>query len=153
MKYLALALLLAVAVSGFSQVVLYEDSAELSWDPITVDANGDPLLPGDTVTYDVYYYDLAAPPTDVQDIAQLQYAGSTTATSYTVLFPTRREWAIGVRGTITDGGGTSGGTSRVAWSLIAGDVDIAAMGGPFYYTPLVPQGSQPPPQSLLDTRY
>lgn len=143
-------LLAAVAACAFTQVVLYQDNATLEWDAITTDAVGDPLLPDDVVTYDVYIYDNNAPPTDVQDVAQLTYYGSTTDLQMVIAFPDRREWVVGVRGTITDGGGNTGSPSRIAWSLIAGDVDIATMGGPFYYAPLAPAGQPASPINLRD---
>jgi hypothetical protein len=152
-RAIALALVLLVAACAFAQVVVYENSAILEWDAITQDANGDPLLPGDTVTYDVYFYDYGSPPLDVQDVGQLTYYGSTTDLSLTVVFPERREWIVGVRGTITDGGGTSGDPSAIAWSIIEGDVDIATMGGPFYYAPLAPTLQPLPPDNLRDQRY
>lgn len=153
MKRLALLSIMAVLVTAcaFAQVVLYQDTATLEWDAITTDSNGDPLLPGDTVSYDVYIYDNNAPPADVQDIALLTYYGTTSDTSMLILFPDRREWVVGVRGTITDGGGNTGDPSRVAWSLISGDVDIATMGGPFYYAPLVPTAQPSAPTNLRDS--
>ena len=150
-RVIVLAALLVVAVSAFAQVVVYQDTAELAWDAVTTDADGNPLLAGDTVSYDVYFYDLDNPPMDVQDIAALQYAGTTDQTALTVLFPERRRWVVGVRSTITDGGGTPGIPSPVSWSTDAGVVDVATMGGPFYYTPLVESGTAP--QNLGDQRY
>jgi hypothetical protein len=145
-------LLLLIAAVAFSQVVVYENSALLAWDPITTDANGDALLPGDTVTYDVYFYDYDNPPTDVQDISQLTYYASTDLTSMEVIFPSRKQWVVGVRGTIVDGGGTAGSPSAVAWSMIEEDVDVATMGGPFYYAPLA-LNSPSAPTNLKDQRY
>ena len=150
-RILILATIVLVAVSAFAQVVVYEDTALLEWDGITVDADGSALLPGDVVSYDVYIYDYSVPPLDVQDPAQLIYYGSTTDTALEITFPVRREWAVGVRGTITDGGGVAGTPSAIAWSVIEEDVDIATMGGPFRYVPRVP--SPPSPDNLRDQRY
>jgi hypothetical protein len=150
-RILILATIVLVAVSAFAQVVVYEDTALLEWDGITVDADGSALLPGDVVSYDVYIYDYSVPPLDVQDPAQLIYYGSTTDTALEITFPWRREWAVGVRGTITDGGGVAGTPSAIAWSVIEEDVDIATMGGPFRYVPRVP--SPPSPSGLRDQRY
>lgn len=150
-KVLFLFLFAFVVGSLAAQVVVYEDTAELEWDAVTVDENGDPLLPGDVVDYEVYYYDRNNPPVDVQDVAQLNLAGSTATTSFTITFPERREWVVGVRATITDGGGTAGTPSSVAWSNIEEDVDVATMGGPFFYTPLVQ--SLNAPDNLRDRRY
>lgn len=152
-RAMMLAVALLVAACAFGQVVVYENSALLEWDPIVTDANGDPLLPDDTVTYDIYIYDYGAPPVDPQDVAQLTYYASTTATSQEIVFPSRRQWVVGVRGTITDGGGTAGDPSAIAWSIIEEDVDIATMGGPFYYAPLAPTTQPVPPDNLRDQRY
>ena len=154
MKKLCIFLLLAfVACAGFAQTVVYDNSAFLAWDPVTVQADGSPRLAGDVVTYDVYFYDYNSPPVDVQNIAALQFAGSTLAATYEILFPDRRAWVVGVRATIADGGGTSGDPSPVAWSIILEDVDVAAMGGPFYYIPRSLTAPADKPTDLRDTRY
>jgi len=140
-----------VACVGGAQEILYQDQATLQWDPITADANGDPLLTGDVVTYEVYYYDANSPPTDVQDTAQLTYAGNTTLTELVVTWSVRREWVVGVRGYITDGGGNSGDPSLIAWSNVLEDVDVATMGGPFIYVPLAPTLSPAAPDNLRDS--
>jgi hypothetical protein len=146
-RVLMIAVALVVAACAFGQVVVYENAAELEWNDTNV------LLPDDSVTYDIYFYDVSNPPADAQDTAQLQYAGSVTdVTTYTIVFPERQEWVVGVRSTVTDGGGTPGTPSAIAWSNVLGDVDIATMGGPFTYVPLI-QGQALTPDNLRDARY
>lgn len=148
MKRLLLAgVLLAVALFASAQVVVYEDTAELAWNAPT-----ETLLPGDVVSYEVYYYDYSNPVIDNQNIAELIFAGATENETLTITFTDRKEWAVGVRSIVTDGGGTSGIPSILAWSINEGDVDTVAMGGPFYYTPLI-LGQASSPDSLKDQRY
>ena len=152
-KLSILAAFVLVACAAFGQTVVYQNTAMLGWDAVTTQPDGSPLLTGDTVNYQVYFYDRANPPADVQNVALLQYAGATAGTAYEIAFIERREWVVGVRATVTDGGGNAGAPSRVAWSNVEGDVDLVAMGGPFFYTPLVPAGTQAPPTDLRDMRY
>ena len=59
MKRLSITLLLALFVFGCvsAQQIFYRDQATVLWDAVTMDAQGDPFLPTDTVTYEVFVYD------------------------------------------------------------------------------------------------
>ena len=62
MKRIVFVLLLALGILACvtAQTVYYKDQATLQWDPVTVDAAGDPFLPTDLVRYEVYIYDYIA---------------------------------------------------------------------------------------------
>jgi hypothetical protein len=135
-KLLTIGALLILAVSCFAQIdqIHYLDNATLAWDPVTTDANGDPLLPDDTVTYEVYVYDYYNPPTDDQVIADLTFVGAPTTTEQVINFSgfARTGWAAGVRAVVTDGQGA------VYYSDIAWSYDPVAVNPiqPFLYVPL-----------------
>lgn len=154
-RYIVAAALLLVALFVSGQVVVYEDDARIEWEPTTRYDDGLSItfLPGDVLQYEVYYYDVDNPVIDNQDIAQLQYAGATTNTEYDFTFPDRRQWAVGVRSHITDGGGTSGPYSLIGWSNTEEAVNVAVMGGPFIFVPLFPMIAPAAPGSLQDQRY
>lgn len=155
-KLLLFLLLIFVAVAGFSQiVVVYEDTAELTWNPVTLFDDGSVIeyLPGDELTYSVYYYDVMNPVLDNQDVLQLEFAGSTTNNYLTIVFPIRKAWALGIASKFTDGGGTSGPQGRISWSTEEEYVDVAVMGGPFYIIPLSPVLPPEGPTGLRDLRF
>lgn len=146
MNRLALILLalVLVACAGFAQTVIYRDQATLQWDAVTSDANGDPLLPEDTVTYEVYIYDSALSIND-QLPANLIYIGETAATELVIVFPSRRNWYAGVRAKVVTGEPATF-YSAIAWSYDATKVADS----PFVYQPL---GSAAPaiPDNLRDS--
>lgn len=147
-RFILAAALLAVALFASAQVVLYEDTAVFEWD-----WEGADTLPGDVVSFDVYIYDYLNPVIDNQDVGALTFIGTTTENTLTFDFPERKEWAVGVRSTLTDGGGVSGDPSIIAWSIDEGSVDVVVMGGPFHYVPLIPSGNLISPDNLRDQRY
>jgi hypothetical protein len=141
--FILLAVLL-VSCSTFAQEILYRDSATLQWDAITTDANGDPLLPEDTVEYEVYIYDSALT-IDDQNVANLIAIGTTSLTEQLITFPSRRNWYAGVRAKLTDGSGYVT-YSEIAWSYE--EVPTVAV-GPFVYQPLASVPEKP--QGLRDS--
>jgi len=129
---LVLLLVLGVIACVGAQMVFYQNEATLLWDPVTTDAQGDPLLPTDVVEYEIYIYDYVEGVTDNQDIAQLTYVGTTTATELLIVFPYRTRWVAGGRCKVTDEGGNVD-YSLMAWSDNAIDT---GPDGPFLYVPL-----------------
>ena len=146
MKRLSIVLFLVflvVACAG-AQMVFYQDQATLMWDPVTTDAQGDPLLPTDTVEYEIYIYDYVEGVADDQDVALLTYVGATSATELLIVFPFRTRWVAGGRTKITDEGG------NVDYSLMAWSTNVVDTGpdGPFLYAPLP---RVPSPTGLRDS--
>ena len=145
MKRLALILLLClVAFVACGQQVFYKNQATLQWDAVTLDSAGNPFLPTDVVSYDVYIYDHVVGVADPQNPALLISIGNTTALEKLIVFPRRTTWAAGVRVKLTDLG-TNVTTSSIAWSYIVADADVVA--GPFLYSPF---GIPVKPKDLRD---
>ena len=142
-KLLAGAILALVLVScACGQEVIYKTSATLEWDAVTLDTAGDPLMPGDTIAYEVYIYSGAL--TDPQDVGVLTLVGTTSTTSLLIVFPRRAVWIAGVRVRLVDGGGNLS-YSTIAWSDVIAD---AGVDGPFVYSP---SGMPRKPQALRDS--
>lgn len=145
---LILAVLVAASLYAQVEQVHYIDGATLQWDAVSTDANGDPLLPEDVVSYDVYVYDYYNPPLDDQVVADLILVGSTSTTSLAIDFSgySRTAWAAGVRAVVTDGQGvvTEG---PIAWSYDAVATNPTA---PFLYIPLSGVLVLPPPTGLRE---
>ena len=127
---LILAALALVACVGGAQEIIYKDQATLQWDAVTTDAAGDPLLPEDAVTYDVYIYDSTLV-IDDQNPALLIHMGNTALTEMLITFPARRNWYAGVRAVVTTGEPATY-YSAIAWSYNVEDVALL----PFGYVPL-----------------
>ena len=134
MKRLISVLILALMVlaCASAQTVYYKDQATLQWDPVTVDAAGDPFLPTDVVEYEVYIYDYLQGVPDPQDAAGLTHVATTPATEQLIVFPYRTTWAAGGRTKVTDAD-SNVAYSPFAWSYVATDAGVA---GPFLYVPL-----------------
>ncbi len=140
---LILAALALVACVGFTQEILYRDTAIFIWDALTEDLNGDPLLPTDVVEYDVWLDDGSA--IDNQDLLQLTYVGRTAATQLLITFPIRVTWNAGVQYIVTPSGGPAV-YSEIAWSIE--EVPVTQT-GPFVYVPEL--DGLPIPQGLRDS--
>jgi len=145
MKKIALALLLClVAFAACGQQVFYKNQATLQWDAVTLDSAGNPFLPTDIVSYDVYIYDHVVGVADPQNPALLTFIGNTAALEQLIVFPKRTTWAAGVRVKLADSGANVT-TSPIAWSYIVADADVVA--GPFLYSPF---GIPVKPKDLRD---
>jgi len=145
MKKIALILLLClVAFAACGQQVFYKNQATLAWDAVALDSAGNPFLPTDVVSYDVYIYDHVAGVADPQNPALLISVGNTSALEKLIVFPRRTTWAAGVRVKLTDSGANVT-TSPIAWSYIVADADVVA--GPFLYSPF---GIPVKPKDLRD---
>lgn len=142
-RFLVVALLaLMVLACASAQTVYYRDQATLQWDPVEVDAAGDPFLPTDVVEYEIFIYDYIAGVADPQSIAELTYIDTTEAAEMLIVFPYRTTWAAGGRTKMTDAG-SNVEYSGLAWSYIPTD---AGPDGPFLYVPF------PTLRSLLGLR-
>lgn len=130
--FLALLMLFIVALTACGQSVYYKNEATLQWDAVTVDAAGNPLLPTDTLTYEVYIYDYNIGVADPQDTACLTFIDEIAAVEKLIVFPHRTTWAAGVRTKLVDGD-TNVTYSLLAWSYIPEDADVVS--GPFLYSP------------------
>lgn len=142
-RFLIVALLvLMVLACASAQTVYYRDQATLQWDPVDVDAAGDPFLPTDVVEYEIYIYDYIAGVIDPQNPAELMHVGTTNIAEILIVFPYRTTWAAGGRTKVTDAG-SNVEYSAFAWSYIPTD---AGPDGPFLYVPF------PTLRSLLGLR-
>jgi hypothetical protein len=145
MKRLALILLLCLVVfTACGQQVFYKNQATFQWDAVTLDSAGNPFLPTDVVSYDVYIYDHVAGVADPQNPALLISVGNTSALEQLIVFPRRTTWAAGVRVKLTDSGANVT-ISPIAWSYIVADADVVV--GPFLYSPF---GTPRKPAALRD---
>ena len=144
-KLMVVVLFVLVAFSLSCQTIVYKTQATLQWDAVTVDAEGEPLLPTDVVQYDVFIYDYIAGVADAQNVTLLTFVATTLNTEQLIVFPHRTTWAAGVRVRLSDAGGNIS-YSTVAWSYIVADADEVA--GPFVYSPL---GGPSKPSGLKDS--
>lgn len=125
-----------MAAACFAQTVdtvHYLDEGTLSWEAVTTDADGEPLLATDDVTYDVYMYN-AAESIDDQVVANLISVGGTSDTEMVLDFTglPRAMYYAGVRVVVTDAQGAVT-TSAIAWSYDPVATDPIQ---PFAYIPL-----------------
>lgn len=147
MKKILFGLILAlmVVIGACGQEVVYKNEATLQWDAVTVDADGNPLLATDTITYEVYLYDYNTGVADPQNVAELTFIDEVAATELLIVFPYRTTWAAGVRTKLVDGDSNIT-YSVIAWSYIEEDADSES--GPFLYSPY---GSPEKPEDLRDS--
>ncbi len=131
-RFLLVVLMVVTAMAASCQTVVYKSQATLQWDAVTVDSGGQPLLPTDVVTYQVYIYNYTLGVADPQNVAQLTYIATTSGLEQLIVFPSRAVWAAGVRVRLTDAGGNVS-YSTIAWSYVIADADVVA--GPFVYSP------------------
>lgn len=154
-KLFLLGIFLSVVMALTGQVVIYEDDAQLAWDATLTYTDGSLInfLPGDEMSYEVFYYDYNDPLVDDQTVGDLNFAGTTTGYTLDFTFPERRQWVVGVRSILTDGSGSSGTPSLIAWSTNEEAVNTVVMGGPFRYVPLILTSDPEAPDNLVDQRY
>ena len=143
--FLVLLMLFIVALTACGQSVYYKNEATLQWNAVTVDAAGNPLLPTDTLTYEVYIYDYNIGVADPQSTGELTFITGTPLLEQLIVFPYRTTWAAGVRTKLIDGDANVT-YSMLAWSYIPEDADLVS--GPFLYSPY---GTPEKPQDLRDS--
>lgn len=133
MKRLFLVALLALVALGCgAQTIYYESTPTLQWDAVTTDDQGNQFLPGDTVEYEVYAWDMAGGDPTVQPVTSMSFLAVVMGTEYQLSFDYRADWAVAVRTKHTDGGGNIV-YSDLAYSTVEGDT----ASGPFVYTPVL----------------
>jgi len=132
MKKILLIILLALIPSFvYAQVeILYNANPNLSWDSINEFSNGDPFLPEDIVSYEVFLWNTAMGNIEEQEIENLIYFGTTLNKQITLAFPNRYNWAAAVRVRVTD---ITGETVVSGLAYTTNTEDVAAL--PFTYTP------------------
>ena len=143
--FLVLLMLFIVALTACGQTVYYKNEATLQWDAVTVDASGNPLLPTDTLIYEVYIYDYNLGVATPQSTSELTFITGTPLLEQLIVFPYRTTWAAGVRTKLVDSGETTT-YSVIAWSYIPEDADVVS--GPFLYSPF---GTPAKPADLRDS--
>ena len=136
---------LFVGALACGQSVYYKNEATLQWDAVTVDAAGNPLLPTDILTYEVYIYDYNLGVADPQNTGDLTFITGTPLLEQLIVFPYRTTWAAGVRTKLVDSGETTT-YSSIAWCYIPEDADVVS--GPFLYSPF---GTPAKPLDLRDS--
>src|SRR3990167_3911993 len=104
-KLIVFVLLLVAALAG-AQTVLYRDQA-------TTDAQGNPLLPTDVISYEVYIYDYTIGVADPQNVVLLTFVAVMPTLEQLIVFPYRTVWAAGVRTRLVDAG------ANVSYSALA----------------------------------
>ena len=131
MRRLLILTLFLVTVLAAGQQIYYESTPTLEWDAVTTNLQGDPYLSSDTITYEVYAWDMAHGDVTLQPIDSLLFVGEATTNSLQLAFPYYTEWAVAVRAVHTDGAGNVL-RSGLAYSVSEGDTD----GSPFWYVPV-----------------
>lgn len=146
MKKLFIILFILVGVFAFSQETIYYNSTPtLQWDAVTVDGEGNPILPEDTIQYDIYLWDTANGDITIQSIGNLTPFIITSTTQAILNFPYRANWAVAVRTVLTDG------ELNVEYSGLAYSTEeppVTAL-APFVYVPTL--GTLPEPTGLRDS--
>lgn len=146
MKKLILLILLLMPIMAFSQTeIKYNSTPTIQWDYSDVDENGDPWLPEDIITFEVYLWDTAQGEITEQPLSNLNYFGTTALKEMQLSFTNRYNWAVAVRSRVTDGAGNTT-ESDLAYSTVSEDSNSL----PFVYAPnLIP--ALPKPTLLQDS--
>ena len=134
MKKILILLLLLLPSFLYSQTtIFYKLNPVLSWDTPAGYENGDPFLPEDIISYEVFLWNTALGDIEDQAIENLNYFGTTLNNEITLSFPNRYNWAAAVRIRITDGDENTV-VSDLAYTTNAEDVANL----PFIYAPDIP---------------
>ena len=155
---LLIAALALVACAGMAQEpVYYNSTPTVVWTPAASAPDGSAFLPGDTVEYRVYVWDvelLGFDPPPALGVMDLRVtwvdvdplsAGEEEAQ---IDFASRRDWGVAVVGTHIDGGGNR--TDYVGYLASSRAADTAS-GVPFVYTPASGAATEPPGTGLRDS--
>ena len=130
-KTIIISLLLFLPVFLSAQEIEYNSNPTLLWDYPSVDENGDPWLPEDIISFEVYGWNTANGDITVQPIENLLYFGTTLNAEYVLTFPNRYNWAVAVRARVTDGSGETR-ESILSYSTVSEDSNNS----PFVYAPV-----------------
>jgi hypothetical protein len=146
MKKILIILFFLLSVFLYSQEEIYYNSnPTLEWDYDYLDSDGNPLLPEDTVNFELYLWDQNNGLITEQVIESLNPLSVTTELNYTLSFPYRSTWAVALRAVVIDGDGNTS-ESAFAYTTVQEDVSL----NPFVYAPIliyVPL----PPRNLRDS--
>lgn len=123
-------LALLSVVACYSQDITYNSRPTLQWDYPSVDENGDPWLPEDIISFDVYLWNTADGDITAQPLSNLNFFGTTTNKEIVLNFTNRYNWAVAVVARITGGDGVTR-QSEIAYSTVSED----ANNSPFVYAP------------------
>ena len=152
---LILAALALVACVGVAQEsVYYNSTPTLVWTPPPLAPDGSAFLPGDTVEYNIYAWDVVLlgfdppPAIGVMDL-RLTWVDTDPTTvleeEQLIDFASRRDWGVALTGTHIDGGGNR--TDYVGYLASSRAADTAS-GVPFVYTPASGAATEPPGTGL-----
>lgn len=132
MKRILILILLVIlpVVACYSQDVTYNSTPTLQWNYDDVDENGDPWLPEDIISFDVYLWNTADGDITAQPLASLNYFGTTTDKEMVLNFTNRYNWAVAVVAKVTGGDGVTR-QSDIAYSTVSEDSNNS----PFVYAP------------------
>lgn len=121
---------LVFSVAAQSQI-LYSNTPTFLWDAVTTDVNGDPFLPEDVVSYNVYIWDSANGNIAAQPISALTFLSNTASTQLQLSFPYRANWVVAVAAKLITGASVET-VGPIAYSTEA--IPTTAI-GPFVYVP------------------
>lgn len=131
--------ILAVKVA-IAQTWVTANQATIAWDAVTVNSDGDPLPPGETMEYVVY---LANAVTDLNKANPTEVA-TTSTLSQVITLNVEGQFFVGVRSVRKAGDGTVLGQSIIIWS----DNPAYVLGGQtfgirYFKSPAAPTGLRP----------
>ena len=133
-------LFLAVVFSACAQDVIYRNTATVQWDAPVVD-----LLPGESLEYNVYLWDMAGGDPTLQPITNLIFVGrvATLELAIDMTLLTRLDYAVAVE-SVFIGADSVEVLGGVAYSTVNTDVDpLLHPTGRFTYVPILPAPSKP----------
>ena len=155
---LLIAALALVACVGMAQEpVYYNSTPTVVWTPAASAPDGSAFLPGDTVEYRIFVWDvelLGFDPPPALGVMDLRVTWVDTdplsvgEEEAQIDFASRRDWGVAVVGTHIDGGGNR--TDYVGFLASSRAADTAS-GVPFVYTPWSGAATEPPGTGLRDS--
>ena len=146
MKKLFIAVLfLAVVFGACGQDVIYRNTATIQWNAPVVS-----LLPGESIEYNVYLWDMALGDPTLQPVSSLMFVGRVSALELAIDMTViqRKEYAVAVQSVLVQAD-LAEVEGDVAYSTVTADVDPTLHPqGHFTYAPLF--GVIPSPTDLRD---
>lgn len=152
-------LLLVAAFAVGQEPIYYNTTPTLTWTPATFDPNSEAFLPGDTVEYRVYKWDIAvfgfdpAPPITSMELVATwidtdpNAADANGEEQLQITLLPRLQYGVALAATHIDGGGNRTDYSYYLVSSRPGDVAYI----PFAYIPVAGAGTESPGQGLRDS--
>ena len=126
--FVVLFFILMLGATVAQEQVYYRVVAGLEWNPVT-EIDGHPLLPEDTMEYEVYAWDRAGGNVLTQPVENLIYITTVSKPTALVVFPYYAEWILGFRAKHTNG------NNEITYSGISYTIEEVPVtqDGPFYY--------------------